>query len=202
MVFPVMLRLAGRKCLVVGAGRVAAAKAAGLLRDGAEVVVVAPKAVAWIREKARAGKLAWRRRPFSSRNVKGMFLVVATTNSAATNGAVFRACRIRAVLCNVVDDPKRCDFIYPAVVHRVPLQIAISTAGNSPALASRLRRELERQFGPEWQPFVERIGKLRRQLLRTDMPRQKKREQLTELASQKAFQNFRRQQARAARRGQ
>jgi precorrin-2 dehydrogenase/sirohydrochlorin ferrochelatase len=200
MVFPIMVRLEGRKCLVVGAGRVAASKAAGLLNQGAEVVVVAPKAVAWIRQKARSGKLVWRRRPFSSGDVRGAFLVVAATNSAATNGAVFRACQARGVLCNVVDDPERCDFFYPAVVHRGPLQIAISTAGSSPALASRLRRELERQFGPEWKPFVEHIGKLRQQLLRTDMPLHKKREQAAEFASQKAFQKFRRQGARADRR--
>ena len=91
--FPIMLRLEGRTCVVVGAGRIAAAKAAGLLRYGAQVVVVAPKAVRWIREKARSGKLVWRRRAFSARDVQGAFLVVAATDSAASNRAVFRACR-------------------------------------------------------------------------------------------------------------
>jgi precorrin-2 dehydrogenase/sirohydrochlorin ferrochelatase len=200
MVFPIMVRLASRKCLVVGAGRVAAAKAAGLLSHGAQVVVVAPTAIAWIREKARLGKLEWCRRPFSPRDVRSAFLVIAATNSAATNHAVFRACQARGVLCNVVDDPEHCDFFYPAVVRRGPLQIAISTAGESPALASRLRRELERQFGPEWKPFVEHTGKLRQQLLCAEMPLEKKRERLAEIASRKAFQNFRRQRTRAARR--
>jgi precorrin-2 dehydrogenase/sirohydrochlorin ferrochelatase len=200
MVFPIMVRLAGRKCLVVGAGRVAAAKAAGLLSHDAEVVVIAPKAIAWIREKARLGKLEWRRRPFSSRDVRSAFLAIAATNSGATNHAVFRACQARGVLCNVVDDPEHCDFFYPAVVRRGPLQIAISTAGESPAVASRLRRELERQFGPEWKPFVEHIGKLRQQLLCAEMPLEKKRERLAEIASRKAFQNFRRQRTRAGRR--
>jgi precorrin-2 dehydrogenase/sirohydrochlorin ferrochelatase len=198
--FPIMLRLEGRTCVVVGAGRVAAAKAAGLLHHGAEVVVVAPKAVHWIRTKARSGKLVWRRRVFSSRDVRGAFLVVAATNSAASNGAVFRACQARRVLCNVVDDPEHCDFFYPAVVRRGPLQIAISTEGNSPALAARLRKELERQFGPEWGPFVEHIGKLRQQFLSAGMPLKKQRAQLAELAGKKAFQSFRRQLARANRR--
>ena len=108
--FPILLRLQGRTCVVVGAGRVAAAKAAGLLNHGAHVVVVAPKAVRWIREKAQSGKLAWRRRTFSARDVRGAFLVVAATNSAASNGAVFRACHARGVFCNVVDDPEHCDF--------------------------------------------------------------------------------------------
>jgi precorrin-2 dehydrogenase/sirohydrochlorin ferrochelatase len=188
-----MLRLEGRICVVVGAGRIAAAKAAGLLHHGAQVVVVAPKAVRWVREHARSGKIAWRRRAFSARDVRGAFLVVAATNSAAANGTVFHACRSRGVLCNVVDDPEHCDFFYPAVVRRGPLQIAISTDGNSPALAARLRKELERQFGPEWKSFVEHIGKLRQQFRTAGMPLKKQREQLVELSGQKAFLSFRRQ---------
>ena len=197
--FPIMLRLEGRTCVVVGAGRVAAAKATGLLNHGAQVVIVAPKAVNWIREKARSGKLAWRRRAFLARDVRSAFLVVAATNSAASNDAVFRACRARGVLCNVVDDPEHCDFFYPAVVRRGPLQIAISTEGHSPALAARLRRKLKKQFGPEWASFVEHIGTLLQQFLTASMPLKKKREQLVELAGQKAFLSFRRQ-ARANRR--
>ena len=202
MVFPIMLRLANRKCLVVGAGRVAAPKAAGLLSHGAKVVVIAPKAAVWIQRKAQAGKLVWHPRSFLSRDIKGAFLVVAATDSTATNHAIFRACQSRGVLCNVVDDPEYCDFFYPAVVDRGPLQIAISTSGNSPVLASRLRQELERQFGAEWRPFVEHIGRLRQELQHTDIPQQQKREQLVELASQKAFQNFRRQRALTSRSGQ
>jgi precorrin-2 dehydrogenase/sirohydrochlorin ferrochelatase len=198
--FPIMLRLEGRICVVVGAGRVAAAKATGLLNHGAQVVIVAPKAVNWIREKARSGKLAWRHRAFLARDVRSAFLVVAATNSAASNDAVFRACRARGVLCNVVDDPERCDFFYPAVVRRGPLQIAISTEGHSPALAARLRRELKKQFGAEWASFVQHIGRLRQQFLTASMPLKKKREQLVELAGQKAFLSFRRQ-VRANRRG-
>ncbi len=197
--FPIMLRLEGRACVVVGAGRVAAAKAAGLLRHGAEVVVVAPNAVRGIREKARSGKLTWSRRRFSPRDVRGAFLVVAATDSAASNHAVFRACQARGVLCNAVDDPEYCDFFYPAVVRRGPLQIAISTNGNSPALAARLRKELERRFGPEWGAFVEHIGELRQQLLSANMPLKKKREQIMGLAGQKVFLSFQRQLANETR---
>jgi precorrin-2 dehydrogenase / sirohydrochlorin ferrochelatase len=199
--FPIMLRLEGRTCVVVGAGRIAAAKAAGLLHHGAQVIVVAPKAVNWIREKSKSGELAWRRRAFSYRDVRSAFLVVAATNSAASNHAVFRACRARGVLCNVVDDPEHCDFFYPAVVRRGPLQIAISTDGHSPALAARLRKELERQFGPEWASFVKHIGELRRQFLTASMPLKKQREQLVELAGHKAFLSSRRKLLRATRRG-
>lgn len=198
--YPILLRLEGRSCVVVGAGRVAAAKATGLMNRGARVVVVAPKAANWIREKARSGKLAWRRRAFSARDVRSAFLVVAATNSAASNHAVFRTCRARGVLCNVVDDPEHCDFFFPAVVRRGPLQIAISTDGRSPALAARLRRELEKQFGPEWGSFVEHIGKLRQQILSAGMSLQKKHERLAELAGQEAFLSFRRKPVRAKRR--
>jgi len=199
--FPILLRIEGRTCVVVGAGRIAAAKAAVLLQHGAEVVVVAPKAVNWIREQERSGKLAWRRRAFSRRDIRGAFLVVAATNSATSNCAVFHACRALGVLCNVVDDLEHCDFFYPAVVRRGPLQIAISTGGRSPALAARLRRELEKQFGPEWGPFVEHIGKIRQQCLSADMSLQKKRARLAELAGQKTFLSFRRDLLRATRRG-
>lgn len=199
--FPIMLRLEGRTCIVVGAGEIAAAKVAGLLHHGARVIVIAPKAVRGIRENARLGKLAWRRRSFSARDVQGAFLAVAATNSAETNRAVFRACQARGVLCNAVDDPEHCDFFYPAVVRRGPLQIAISTGGNSPALAARLRRDLDRQFGPEWTSFVKHIGKLRQQLLNANMPLEEKREQLAELARQKSFLSFqRRWRARSSQR--
>jgi len=191
--FPIMLRLEGRTCVVVGAGRIAASKTAGLLHHGSLVVVVAPKAVKWIRERALSGKLEWRRRAFSAQDVRGAFLVVAATNSTASNHAVFHACRSQGVLCNVVDDPEHCDFFYPAVVRRGPLQIAISTDGNSPGLAARLRKDLEKQFGPEWAFFVEHIGKIRQQLQSAKSPSKKKREQLARLAGPRAFLSFRRQ---------
>lgn len=170
-----MIKLTGRKCLVIGAGSVAAAKIDGLLACGARLTVISPTAVSQIRAWAKAGKLVWHRRRFSPRDVKSAFLAIAATDSPALNATVFRACQTRKVLCNSVDDPERCDFFYPAVVKRGPLQIAISTSGRSPALAARLRRELARQFGPEWSAFVEQVGEQRRKLLRTPPSAQRKR---------------------------
>jgi precorrin-2 dehydrogenase/sirohydrochlorin ferrochelatase len=198
--FPILLRLKGRTCVVVGAGRIAAAKTAGLLRHGAQVVVVAPKAVSWIRDKSLSGELVWRPRTFRARDVRSAFLVVAATNSVAVNHHVYLACRAHRVLCNVVDDPEHCDFFYPAVVQRGALQIAISTDGQSPALAARLRKEMERQFGPEWAPFLEHIGRLRQQLQSAKLPLKRKREQLAQLAAASAFLDFQRRR-RADRRG-
>jgi len=94
------------------------------------------------------------------------------------------------VLCNVVDDPERCDFFYPAVVRRGPLQIAISTSGSSPALARRLRIELERQFGPEYGAWVEHVGEMRGKLLTQRMTRNERRKLLDHIASQESFETF------------
>ena len=187
-----LANLQGRKCVVVGAGRTAATKTAGLLAHGAQVTVVSPKAVRRIQADARRGKLTWHQRPFVPRDLQGAFLAVSATNSPTMNEAVFRACSARGILCNVVDDPEHCDFFYPAVVRRGPLQIAISTNGYSPALAARLRRELERQFGREWGAWVEQVGLRRQELLRQAMPARARRRRLLELVSPRAFRMFQR----------
>jgi siroheme synthase-like protein len=188
--FPVLVSLAGRKCVVVGAGKIAAAKIEGLLACGASVTVVSPRAVPAIQRRAREGALVWRQRAFWARDLDGAFLAVAATNSRNANVAVFRACKSRGVLCNSVDDPQHCDFIYPAVVRRGPLQIAISTGGRSPALAARLRRELEQQFGPEWAAWVEELGRLRTELLERPMRAAVRRRRLKEMVASQSFRRY------------
>ncbi len=188
--FPILLKLKAKRCVVVGAGKIAAAKAAGLLTSGAHVVVIGPRAAGWIQSQARAGKVIWRRRRFVAADLEQAFLVIAATDSNATNEAVFRACAERGVLCNVVDDPERCDFFYPAVVRRGPLQIAISTSGRSPALARRLRIELERQFGSEYSPWVEQVGEMRQKLRRRNLPAAERRRLLDQIASHESFERF------------
>ena len=194
--FPIMLRLRDRKCLVVGGGEVAAGKIRGLLHHGAEVVVVSPRAVRQIQQQAREGVIVWRRRTFSARDVDGACLVVAATNCSPVNKSVYRACRKRGALCNAVDDPEHCDFFYPAVVRRGGLQIAISTNGSSPALAARLRRELEEQFGPEWGLWLQDLRRTRRELLRKQVPSKTRRRTLLRMASAEAFQAFMREHNR------
>lgn len=191
--FPILLKLKAKTCLVVGAGKIGAAKAAGLLSSGARVVVIGPRAANWVQSQARAGKVVWHRRRFVPADVERAFLVVAATSSNATNEAVFRACADRGVLCNVADDPECCDFFYPAIVRRGPLQIAISTGGCSPALARRLRTELERQFGHEYGAWVENVGRMRRKLLSRGLAPAGRRKALAQLASQESFQEFVRQ---------
>ena len=188
--FPILLKLKAKPCVVVGAGKIAAAKAAGLLKSGARVVVIGPRASKWVKSQSRTGKVIWHRRRFVPTDVDHAFLVVAATNSNATNEAVFRACVERGVLCNVVDDPKHCDFFYPAIVRRGPLQIAISTEGHSPALAHRLRMQLEQQFGPEYGAWVEKVGRMRRKLLNRHLAPSERRRVLAQIASHESFEKF------------
>ncbi len=188
--FPMFVKLGGRKCVVVGGGEIASAKAAGLLRAGAAVVVIAPVAGDFVREQARAGKLTWQRREFAAPDLDSAFLAVAATDSPEINRQVFQACATRGVLCNVVDDPEHCDFFYPAVVRRGALQIAISTDAHSPALARRLRAELEQQFGPEYGEWLELVAEQRRQILSQDLPAEERRLLLDAIASREAFERF------------
>jgi len=163
--FPMFLRLEGRTCLVVGAGTVAEEKIRGLLQAGAQVRVIAPSATAAISLWARENKLKWVPREFRAKDVSRVFLIVAATSSPQVHERVWRAAQRAKVLCNVVDVPERCDFFYGAVVRRGPLQISVSTGGRSPALAQRIRKRLEKQFGAEYAGRLERLGRARSRLL-------------------------------------
>jgi precorrin-2 dehydrogenase/sirohydrochlorin ferrochelatase len=190
--FSLFLKLEGRRCLVVGAGRVGEGKLQALLRAGAGVTVVAPRATPAVRRLAAAREITWRQRKFTPRDLNGMLLVVAATGSHRTNALIFQAARRRGVLCNAVDDPRYCDFYYPAVLRRGNLQIAISTAGASPELASRLRQELESCVGPEYAPWLDYLARERQKVLRARLPVEARRRRLRRLASRVAFERFRR----------
>ncbi len=180
--FPMFLKLAGRPCLVVGAGRVGEPKIQSLLAVGATVRAVDRRATPQVRKWAREGKISWAARDFDPGDLDGVLLVVASV-SAETNERISWEARRRGVLCNVVDDPERCDFYYPAVVRRGDLQIAISTGGKSPALAQRLRKQLQKQFGPEYELWVRELGEARQRLLKRRMDPQRRRRLLHRLAS-------------------
>jgi precorrin-2 dehydrogenase/sirohydrochlorin ferrochelatase len=188
--FPIFLKLAGRRCLVVGGGAVGEGKIAGLLEAGAQLTVVAPEVTEKVKEWASAAKIARLARDFSPADLDGAFLVVAATSRTEVNDFVFREARQRGILCNVVDDPERCDFYYPAVVRRGRLQIAISTTGSSPALARRLRQELEHQFSEYYGAWLEELAETRRRLIGTHFDANKRRRWLHGLASREAFESF------------
>ena len=188
--FPMFVKLSGRRCLVVGGGAIAEGKVKSLLVCGASVVVVAPEVTDKIADWSREGCLVWHARRFQTADLEGAFLVVAATAVDAVNESVFREAEACGILCNAVDEPDRCHFYYPAVVRRGPLQIAISTAGLSPSLAHRLRVELEQQFGPEYEAWLQELGALRRLVFaERDDPRRRARI-LRRLASGQSFARF------------
>jgi len=196
--FPAFLKLAGRRCLVVGAGPVGEEKIGGLLRAGADVFVVAPRATEQVRSWADAGSIRWETRAFRPGDLRDAFVVVAATSSAELHEKIFRLARRRGVLCNVVDDPGRCDFYYGSVVKRGSLQIAISTGGLSPALAQRLRKQFEEQFGAEYELWIEELGKARERLFAKKLEPERRKSLLHRLASELSFEEFLRRRKRAA----
>jgi len=162
---PVFLKLDGRRCLVVGAGPVALDKMVSLLGTGVRLRVIAPKARPEIEQLASEGRLEWVRRAFTDSDLDGNFLVIAATNMPEVNAAIYRGAVERNITCNSVDDIPNCDFFFGSVVSRGSLQVAISTGGESPALAQRLRREMDAQLPEDLGPWLEELGQLRREVL-------------------------------------
>jgi precorrin-2 dehydrogenase/sirohydrochlorin ferrochelatase len=194
--FPMFVKLDGRACLVVGGGRIATQKLESLLETGADVRIVAPEASAEIQELARSGRVSWTPTEFDSGHLAGALLVIAATGSPAVNERVFRAAQERGVLCNSVDEPERCDFYYPAVVRRGDLQIAISTAGKSPALAQRLRKELEEQFDSSYIGWLSWLGKVRELFFQRRVEPELRTRTLHRISSRKVFERFKRSRER------
>jgi precorrin-2 dehydrogenase/sirohydrochlorin ferrochelatase len=181
--FPAFIKLTDRACLVVGAGEVATSKIELLLLARARVTVVAPLAISSIENLAHSGTLNWLQREFQADDINGVFLVIAATSSGAVNRAVYLEAQRRGILCNSVDDPPNCDFYFPAVVRRGDLQIAISTAGESPALAQRIRQYLERNLDDSLGDWVREIGNRRREIIATQPPSEQRKQLLHRLAS-------------------
>ena len=159
--FPAFLDLRGQECVVVGGGEVAQGKVLGLLPCGARVRVVSPEAEPGVVALAARGAIRWERRGYRPGDVAGAALVVAGTDDPAVNRAVHAEGLRERALVNVVDVPELCGFVYGAVFRRGRLVAAISTGGASPALAGRLRRDLERVWGPELGRLVSAYRRLR-----------------------------------------
>jgi uroporphyrin-III C-methyltransferase/precorrin-2 dehydrogenase/sirohydrochlorin ferrochelatase len=177
---PIFLKLDGRPALLVGAGTVALEKIGSLLKTGVKLRVIAPQARPEIRQLAAEGKLEWIEREFQPSDLDGNFIVIAATDVPEVNATVYREAVARGIACNSVDDIPNCDFFFGSVVSRGDLQIAISTAGESPALAQRLRREIDEQL-PDGLWLVQ-VGELRREVLSTQPRGEERRLVLHELA--------------------
>jgi precorrin-2 dehydrogenase/sirohydrochlorin ferrochelatase len=181
--FPIFLKLTNRPCIVIGAGNLAESKIESILTAQGKVTVIAPDASPKIHDLAASGEITLHLRPYTSGDVKGHFLVVAATNVPAVNHAVFEEAAANHVLCNAVDDPPFCDFYFPSVVRRGDLQIAISTAGASPALAQRLRKEINAQLPLDTGDWLEDLGNLRREVVAAEPLNESRRLILHQLAS-------------------
>jgi precorrin-2 dehydrogenase/sirohydrochlorin ferrochelatase len=163
--FPIQLDIRGRLCLVVGGGRVGTRKAKSLIACGGRVTVVSPTATAELRGLADAGVLTLLQREYGRDDLLGMFLVMGATDDETLNRRIRSEAEHQKVLCNIADRPEQCDFILPAVVQRGDLVVTVSTSGRSPALAKKLRQDLQVRFGDEYAVFLDLMGAIRKRLL-------------------------------------
>jgi precorrin-2 dehydrogenase / sirohydrochlorin ferrochelatase len=164
-----MINLIDQRVVVVGGGSVAMRKVSGLLESGASVTVISPQLTPDLTNLADAGQIDWVREPFEEillDRFPDAVLVFGATNHRQVNVKIHRAAVQRGIPCNVADVPDLCTFMVPAVITQGELLIAVSTGGSSPALARRIRQDLEKQFGPEYAEMTRVMGELRKQVLR------------------------------------
>ncbi len=159
--YPIHLQLHGRRCLVVGGGKVAERKVSGLRAAVASVVIVAPEATPALQTLAAEGEIEWRREVYGTGHLDEVFLVMACTDSREVNAAVTREAQERNLLVLCADDPMAGNFVSPAQVTRGDLMLTVSTSGGSPTLAAVLCERLEAEFGPEWVELTAILGAMR-----------------------------------------
>jgi precorrin-2 dehydrogenase/sirohydrochlorin ferrochelatase len=181
--YPIFLKLEGRRIVIVGGGKVAEEKIYAVLRSASDVTVVAPTVTDRIRHWSEMGLLRHVAENYRPGLARDYFLVIACTDSQDVNRKIYAEAQQAGVLCNAVDDPGHCDFYAPAVVHRGDFQIAISTGGNSPALAQHVRKRLELEFGPEYESWIGWLGRMREGLMKT-LPRSQTRTELLHLLAE------------------
>lgn len=160
--YPITLvNLASACCIVVGGGKVAARKVAALCAAGARPVVISPVLCDVLQRQVEEGEIDAIQREYQPGDLAGVWLAIAATDHAATNEAVWQEAQATGCLVNVVDDPDRCNFHVPAIVRRGDLTLSVSTGGNSPALARRIRKSLEQQFDAAYESYLALLGELR-----------------------------------------
>ncbi len=171
--FPIVVDIKDRPCIVIGGGRVALRKAKGLLACGAKVTLISPEVATELQVLADNGTLTIEKRGYRAGDLNHAFLVIAATDDESIQKAVHREATKQNILLNVADVPKWCNFILPATVRQGDLAVSVSSHGQSPALAKRLRQELEQQFGPEYDLVLQLMGSLRPIVLGMGMDHEK-----------------------------
>jgi siroheme synthase-like protein len=167
--YPLFLSIKGRKCVVVGGGRVALRKVGVLLEHGANVEVISPDLCAELAELARSGEICAVAREYRVGDLKNAFVAIAATDNSEINQSVVAEARRRAVLVNVVDDAENSDFIAPSYLRRGEVAIAISTGGTSPALARKICSRLQKELGSEYASLVHLVGEVRAEVRQQKM---------------------------------
>ncbi len=188
--FPIFLKLHYRLAVIIGGGQLASSKISALLEAGARIRIVSPQLNSPLRELVSSQRIEWREKLFSPDDLDGAFLVIAATSLPDVNHAVFAEADRRGILCNAVDDIANCHFYYGSIVQRGDLQIAISTNGKSPALAQRIRKQLELAFPEDYAPWLEFLGAAREALRSQPHDPETLKHQLHVLASQPMFEQF------------
>jgi precorrin-2 dehydrogenase/sirohydrochlorin ferrochelatase len=168
--YPAFLDLQGASCLVVGGGQVGERKVKTLLDCGAVVNLVSPELTPFLEEEVRQGRVRLLGPEFLPKHLEGMFLVIGATDDPEVNRWISSEARSRNLLCNIVDKPRECNFIVPSQIHRGDLVIAVSTGGRSPALAKKIRQELEILFPDIYSSYVALLGRVREYVLARGLP--------------------------------
>jgi precorrin-2 dehydrogenase / sirohydrochlorin ferrochelatase len=163
--YPIGLDISGRRCLVIGGGEVGQRKVERLLECGARVTVVGMELTTALAGLEKKGAIDHIPGNYEQKHLKGAFLVIGATDDGDVNERIFRDARKRGVLANIVDDPDRCDFILPALCRQGELVITVATGGKSPALAKKLRQELEERYGPEYEVLLKIMGEVRGRII-------------------------------------
>lgn len=165
-----LINLFEKRVVVIGGGQVALRKVRGLLEAGATIELISPEVDEELVELSRKGELILEQRDYQKGDLKGAFLVIAATDDTNVNHAAWEEAQQVGCLINVVDDPVHCNFILPALVRRGDLSIAVSTGGASPALARRIREELETEYGPDYGDLTALLGEVRPELMANHVP--------------------------------
>lgn len=163
--YPVSLDLTDRRCVIIGGGEVAQRKAERLMECGARVTIVSPSLTPLLEDRKKARKIDHIDTAYQKRVLHGAFMVIGATDCDDVNAQISQDALSLGILVNIVDDPERCSFILPSLVQQGDLSIAVSTGGKSPALARKIKEDLQQQYGPEFKVLLEIMGSLRNKVL-------------------------------------